>query len=112
MPAASSLADLRSQIESDLRGRVLSPADLASQLSRDGQATAISRDAVRFVLLRHVTFGRDGDLSHEAMVDCYNADLANDFGNLLNRTLNMVTRYVDGERVPPARVDIRLCSGY
>ncbi len=31
----------------------------------------------------------------------YNADLANDFGNLLNRTLNMTGRYLDGERVPP-----------
>jgi methionyl-tRNA synthetase len=57
-------------------------------------------DQVRYFLLREVPFGLDGDFSHSAMVHRINSDLANDFGNLLNRTLNMLNRYLGG-RVPP-----------
>ncbi len=56
-------------------------------------------DQVRYFLLREVPFGLDGDFSHSAMVHRINSDLANDFGNLLNRTLNMLSRYLGG-RVP------------
>jgi methionyl-tRNA synthetase len=56
-------------------------------------------DQVRYFLLREVPFGHDGDFSHSAMVHRINSDLANDFGNLLNRTLNMLTRYLGG-RIP------------
>ena len=47
-------------------------------------------DGVRYVVLREVPFDRDADVSYDGFIRRYNADLANDFGNLLNRTLNMV----------------------
>lgn len=56
-------------------------------------------DAVRWVLLREVPFDRDGDFSMSGLVDRYNADLANDYGNLVSRTTKMVLRYFEG-RVP------------
>ena len=49
-------------------------------------------------------FGPDGDFSYEAMVQRYNADLANNFGNLANRVLNMAMNYCGGV-VPDARAD-------
>lgn len=53
-------------------------------------------DAFRYFLLREVHFGNDGDYSERAMVGRINADLANDLGNLLNRTLGMYKKYFDG----------------
>ncbi len=53
-------------------------------------------DQFRYFLLREVPFGLDGDFSHAAMVHRVNSDLANDYGNLLNRTLNMIKRYLGG----------------
>lgn len=53
-------------------------------------------DAVRYFLMREVAFGNDGNYSKQAFIDRYNADLANDLGNLLNRTLNMIEKYFDG----------------
>jgi methionyl-tRNA synthetase len=58
-------------------------------------------DAVRWVLLSEVPFDRDGDFSMAKFVDRYNADLANDYGNLVSRTTKMVQRYFGG-RVPAA----------
>lgn len=54
------------------------------------------RDSFRYFLLREVPFGLDGDFSELALVQRRNADLANDLGNLLNRTLQMVERYCGG----------------
>jgi methionyl-tRNA synthetase len=56
-------------------------------------------DAVRWVLLSEVPFDRDGDFSMSNFVDRYNADLANDYGNLVSRTTKMVRRYFAG-RIP------------
>jgi methionyl-tRNA synthetase len=53
-------------------------------------------DAFRYFLLREVPFGLDGDFSKKALVHRINSDLANDFGNLLNRTLGMLGKYFDG----------------
>ena len=50
-------------------------------------------DALRYFLLREVVFGQDGSFSFDALVQRYNADLANDLGNLSSRTLSMISRY-------------------
>jgi methionyl-tRNA synthetase len=56
-------------------------------------------DAFRFFLLREMAFGSDSDFSHEALAARVNADLANNLGNLLSRTLDMTARYAGG-RIP------------
>lgn len=56
-------------------------------------------DAFRFFLFRDVPFGADGDFSIGNLTNRYNADLANDLGNLANRTLNLVEKNFDG-RIP------------
>ncbi len=56
-------------------------------------------DPYRYFLLREVQFGMDGSFSEEALVTRYNSDLANDIGNLLNRTLTMAGKYFD-QKVP------------
>jgi len=57
-------------------------------------------DAVRYFFLREGAFGQDWDFTEDAFVGRYNADLANDLGNLVSRALTMVVRYCEG-RVPP-----------
>jgi methionyl-tRNA synthetase len=54
-------------------------------------------DALRYFLLREIVFGQDGSFSFDALVQRYNADLANGLGNLASRTLTMITRYFNGE---------------
>lgn len=53
-------------------------------------------DPTRYFLLREVPFGNDGDFSRRAMVNRLNGDLANDYGNLVQRVLSMVTKNCDG----------------
>ena len=53
-------------------------------------------DVIRYFLLREVPFGLDGDFSHKALIVRLNSDLANNFGNLLNRTISMMKKYFDG----------------
>jgi len=57
----------------------------------------LGQDALRYFLLREVVFGQDGAFSFDALVQRYNADLANDLGNLSSRTLSMIARYFEGE---------------
>src|SRR5271165_2321976 len=57
----------------------------------------LGADALRYFLLREVVFGQDGSFSFDALVQRYNADLANGLGHLASRTLTMITRYFKGE---------------
>ncbi|MFN8520689.1 MAG: methionine--tRNA ligase [Chloroflexota bacterium] len=75
------------------RGNFLDPVDVAAALGRDG---------ARYATLREVAFDKDTDVSWDSFVRRYNADLANDLGNLLNRTVSMTRRYLDGDRPAPA----------
>ena len=61
-------------------------------------------DQVRYFFLREVPFGQDGNYSHEAIVARTNADLANDLGNLAQRSLSMIAKNCDGK--VPARGDL------
>ncbi len=68
-------------------GNVIDPGAMAQQYGAD---------TFRYFLLREVTFGLDGDFSEAALRDRINGDLANDYGNLLNRSLGMLQKYRDG----------------
>jgi methionyl-tRNA synthetase len=57
----------------------------------------LGQDALRYFLLREIVFGQDGSFSFDALVQRYNADLANDLGNLASRSLSMIARYFEGE---------------
>lgn len=52
-----------------------------------------SADAIRYFLLREITLGQDGNFNRDALITRINADLANDLGNLLHRTLNMIGKF-------------------
>ncbi|MFW5680953.1 MAG: methionine--tRNA ligase [Pseudomonadota bacterium] len=58
-------------------------------------------DATRYFLMREVPFGADGDFSHRAMVQRMNADLANDYGNLAQRSLSMIAKNCAGSVPEP-----------
>ncbi len=73
-------------------GNVLDPFNLAD---------AYGVDQVRYFFLREVAFGRDGNYSHEAIVNRINADLANDLGNLAQRSLSMIAKNCDGKVPEP-----------
>ena len=69
---------------SKTRGNMVDPLRLAED---------VGVDALRYFVLREVPLGADGDFSHEAFITRYNAELANDLGNLLQRTLGMMDKY-------------------
>jgi methionyl-tRNA synthetase len=66
----------------------------------------LGADALRYFLLREIVFGQDGSFSFDALVQRYNADLANGLGNLASRTLTMITRYFKGEVPYPSRATL------
>lgn len=70
------------------KGNVVDPISLTDRYGLD---------ALRYYLLREVPFGADGVFTPEGFVDRVNFDLANDLGNLLNRTVAMIDKYFDGD---------------
>lgn len=72
-------------------GNTLDPRTLADEFGLD---------ALRYFLLREVPFGGDGDFSRRALISRLNVDLANDLGNLAQRTLSLIARNCDGRRPP------------
>ena len=56
----------------------------------------LGADALRYYLMREIPFGQDGNFAFEALVQRYNGDLANGYGNLVSRVVNMVHKYFDG----------------
>jgi len=77
-------------------GNVLDPFQLTRQYGAD---------AVRYYFLKEIEFGRDGDFNETRFINILNADLANDLGNLLNRTLKMAYKYCDA-KVPQPSEDL------
>ena len=69
------------------RGNVVRPGPIAEVMGTDG---------LRYFLMREITFGQDGNFSYDALVERYNADLANGLGNLASRTLTMIRQYRGG----------------
>lgn len=67
----------------------------------DDLASIFGVDAVRYYLLHEIPFANDGNYTNELLIDCYNADLANVLGNLVNRTISMAHKYFDGEVIEP-----------
>jgi methionyl-tRNA synthetase len=72
---------------SKTRGNILDPVAMAEVFGADG---------LRYLLMREVPFDRDGDISVEILVNRYNADLANELGNLFSRTSAMISKYFSG----------------
>jgi len=75
------------------KGNAMAPAELAQRFGVD---------AYRYYFMRDVQFGTDGAISLESMVQRYNGDLANDWGNLCSRLFNMVGKYFGGTVPDPA----------
>jgi methionyl-tRNA synthetase len=69
-------------------------------------ADAYGVDQLRYFFLREVPFGQDGNYSHEAIINRTNADLANDLGNLAQRSLSMIAKQFGGELPKPAALSV------
>jgi len=77
-------------------GNIVNPLDLAAKYGLD---------AFRYFLLRDMVFGLDSDFSEESLVKRLNADLANDFGNLVSRSMTMAITYFEGLLPAPGTLD-------
>jgi methionyl-tRNA synthetase len=78
-------------------GNAIDPFALAEELrGLSGADYDVCIDAIRYFLMRDVALGQDGDFAFASLARRFNFDLANDLGNLLNRTLSMANKYMDG----------------
>jgi methionyl-tRNA synthetase len=91
--------DISGQRMSKTTGNTEDPDEMADRFGVDG---------VRYAVLREVPFDRDSNVTLDGFVRRYNADLANDLGNLVNRTVSMSSRYLDGRL--PAVTDATLAA--
>ena len=84
-------------------GNVVDPMELAEQFGVEN---------LRYFFMREIAFGQDGSYSPEAIVNRANAELANSFGNLAQRTLSMISKNMEGKlvRFDPAEVDRALLA--
>jgi len=73
------------------KGNVVDPIKLIDEFGAD---------TIRYFLLREINLGQDGNFSRDALIQRINSDLANDLGNLLHRTLNMIGKFQDGVVLP------------
>src|SRR6516225_4448747 len=80
------------------QGNVAYPEPIIDALESFG---APGNDALRYYLLREAPFGQDLSFSYDALIQRYNSDLANDVGNLANRTITMINRYFGGQVPEP-----------
>jgi methionyl-tRNA synthetase len=80
------------------KGNVVYPEPIIDALDSFG---APGNDALRYYLLREAPFGQDMSFSYEGLIQRYNSDLANDLGNLANRTINMLNTYFNGAMATP-----------
>lgn len=88
------------------RGNAVYANELTAEVAGlSGAEEAVAADAVRYFLLREVPFGVDGDFSRASLISRFNSDLANDLGNLLNRTLSMLHKWFGGEVPPVSALD-------
>ncbi len=83
-------------------GNVISPEDLAQRFNLDNP------DPIRYYMLTITGFGQDGSYTDEDFKNRINADLANNLGNLLNRTLNMLKKYYEARTPTPDHAAIQL----
>jgi methionyl-tRNA synthetase len=94
------------KISKSLPATRIDPVKLAGLLAPAGWDEATSRllgvDALRYYLLREIPLGNDGDFTFESLLGRYNAELANDLGNLVTRCLTLLPRLLAAGR-PPAR---------
>lgn len=82
------------------------PTEFTQDLADVSGATFdIATDALRYLLLREMVFHGDSEYSRESFLRRYNSDLANDLGNLCNRSVNMLVKYFDGVVPAPTRVE-------
>ncbi len=67
----------------------------------DDLVNLLGVDPVRYYLLSEMPYAQDGSITYETIIERYNSDLANTLGNLVKRTIDMTTKYFNGEILPP-----------
>ncbi|MGE3764757.1 MAG: methionine--tRNA ligase [Kofleriaceae bacterium] len=87
----------------------IDPITLSDALAVGPLGRPIGIDAMRYYLLREVPLGNDGDFTFESLFGRFNAELANDLGNLVNRAMTMVSKFAP--EFPPSRDDVQFAAG-